>query len=165
MKPPYQQTQIDGKAPGTERYRIPRYYRTSQKRKNKTRRKKERNERTSRSTSRILSVISHRSSSFIMGSNNDGVRRAAVLRRLYTATILCTCFLIVEVIGGLWAHSLAVLSDAAHLLADLASFAVASKYEYTKYIFFTFPLLLSIFLSHAMHAWLVGWLVVLRKDD
>lgn len=48
-----------------------------------------------------------------------------VLRRLKTATALCCTFMIIEVVGGLLAGSLAVLSDAAHLMADLASFAVA----------------------------------------
>lgn len=48
-----------------------------------------------------------------------------VLRRLKTATVLCLVFMTVEVIGGYIAGSLAVLSDAAHLMADLASFAVA----------------------------------------
>lgn len=48
-----------------------------------------------------------------------------VMRRLKTATILCATFLVVEVIGGYLAGSLAVMSDAAHLFADLASFAVA----------------------------------------
>jgi zinc transporter 2 len=60
--------------------------------------------------------------------DEDVIRRQSVLRRLYLATGLCTCFILVEVTGGLFAHSLAILSDAAHLLADLASFAVASKY-------------------------------------
>jgi Co/Zn/Cd efflux system component len=60
--------------------------------------------------------------------DEDTIRRRDVLRRLYTATVLCSCFIIVEVIGGLMSGSLAVLSDAAHLFADLASFAVASKF-------------------------------------
>ena len=60
-------------------------------------------------------------------SNDDAVQRKEVLRRLYTATILCSCFIVVEVVGGLISGSLAVLSDAAHLFADLASFAVASE--------------------------------------
>ena len=65
--------------------------------------------------------------------NNDEGAAAAkekldndpVLRKLKTATALCFAFMIVEVIGGLLSGSLAVLSDAAHLTADLASFAVA----------------------------------------
>ena len=58
---------------------------------------------------------------------NPADERKQVLQRLLIATALCSFFLIVEVVGGLLAGSLAVLSDAAHLFADLASFAVASK--------------------------------------
>ena len=57
----------------------------------------------------------------------EAAQRADVLRRLYTATVLCSFFIVVEVTGGLLSHSLAVLSDAAHLCSDLASFAVASE--------------------------------------
>jgi zinc transporter 2 len=60
--------------------------------------------------------------------DSDAVRRQGVLRRLYIASALCAAFLIVEIAGGLIANSLAILSDAAHLFADLASFAVASKF-------------------------------------
>ncbi|CAJ1938014.1 unnamed protein product [Cylindrotheca closterium] len=59
-----------------------------------------------------------------MGSHHADERKQ-VLHRLLIATALCSFFLIVEVVGGLLAGSLAVLSDAAHLFADLASFAVA----------------------------------------
>eukprot|EP00568_Trieres_chinensis_P011842 CAMPEP_0183291686 /NCGR_PEP_ID=MMETSP0160_2-20130417/1015_1 /TAXON_ID=2839 ORGANISM="Odontella Sinensis, Strain Grunow 1884" /NCGR_SAMPLE_ID=MMETSP0160_2 /ASSEMBLY_ACC=CAM_ASM_000250 /LENGTH=439 /DNA_ID=CAMNT_0025452521 /DNA_START=59 /DNA_END=1378 /DNA_ORIENTATION=- len=60
----------------------------------------------------------------------DVFRRKNVLRRLVTASLLCLSFLLVEVIGGLLAGSLAILSDAAHLFADLASFAVAIAAAY-----------------------------------
>lgn len=60
-----------------------------------------------------------------MGNPSD--ERKEVLNRLLIATGLCSFFLIVEVVGGILAGSLAVLSDAAHLFADLAGFAVASK--------------------------------------
>lgn len=56
--------------------------------------------------------------------------RKQVLRRLLIATALCSFFLIVEIVGGLMAGSLAILSDAAHLFADLAGFVVASKCNY-----------------------------------
>jgi zinc transporter 2 len=52
-------------------------------------------------------------------------RQEFVMRRLKTASALCVTFLLVEVTGGYLAGSLAILSDAAHLLADLAAFAVA----------------------------------------
>lgn len=63
-------------------------------------------------------------------SDEDAERRQKVLRKLYQATALCSCFFVVEVAGGLISHSLAVLSDAAHLLADLTSFAVAIAASY-----------------------------------
>ena len=47
------------------------------------------------------------------------------IRRLTCASILCIIFIIVEITGGLLSSSLAILSDAAHLFADLASFIVA----------------------------------------
>lgn len=52
-------------------------------------------------------------------------RRHQVLKKLKTASLLCFTFLLVEVIGGILAGSLAVLSDAAHLAADLSAFVVA----------------------------------------
>ena len=57
---------------------------------------------------------------------NDGV----VLRKLQRASLLCLTFLLVEVTGGLLSGSLAILSDASHLCADLASFAVAIGASY-----------------------------------
>ncbi|OEU16726.1 cation diffusion facilitator [Fragilariopsis cylindrus CCMP1102] len=60
----------------------------------------------------------------------DAIERKNVLKRLYIATILCGCFLVVEVVGGLICGSLAVLSDAAHLFSDMASFAVAIAASY-----------------------------------
>mmetsp|Transcript_21941 Transcript_21941/g.62485 ORF Transcript_21941/g.62485 Transcript_21941/m.62485 type:complete len:461 (-) Transcript_21941:7-1389(-) len=62
--------------------------------------------------------------------STDHHERNEVLRRLYIATILCTCFLIVEAVGGWIAGSLAILSDAAHLFADVAGFAVAIAASY-----------------------------------
>lgn len=38
------------------------------------------------------------------------------LRKLYIAVCLCTFFMIVELVGGYLANSLAIVSDAVHLL-------------------------------------------------
>ncbi|XP_043662682.1 uncharacterized protein YFR016C isoform X2 [Drosophila teissieri] len=46
-------------------------------------------------------------------------------RVLIIACILCTLFLILEVIGGILSNSLAIATDAAHLLTDLASFLIS----------------------------------------
>ncbi|KAL7528980.1 hypothetical protein ACHAXR_005206, partial [Thalassiosira sp. AJA248-18] len=58
-------------------------------------------------------------------ATTDKERRQEVLRKLKTASFLCLSFFIVEVVGGLLSGSLAVLSDAAHLAADLSAFVVA----------------------------------------
>ena len=46
-------------------------------------------------------------------------------KKLVTATILCTIFMFVEFILGYWAGSSAVMTDATHLLSDLASFILS----------------------------------------
>ncbi|KAI8880434.1 cation efflux protein [Backusella circina FSU 941] len=46
-------------------------------------------------------------------------------RKLWFAVILATCFFITELIAGYFANSLALMSDAFHLLSDVASFIVA----------------------------------------
>jgi len=58
------------------------------------------------------------------GGGGTGANKV-VLRRLKHASILCTIFLLVEVVGGYMSGSLAILSDAAHLFSDLAAFLVA----------------------------------------
>lgn len=45
--------------------------------------------------------------------------------RLILASILCLFFMLVEVVGGYLANSLAIASDAAHLLTDFASFMIS----------------------------------------
>jgi Co/Zn/Cd efflux system component len=42
---------------------------------------------------------------------------AASLRKLYLAIGLCAVFMVVELVGGWWANSLAIISDAVHLLS------------------------------------------------
>lgn len=46
-------------------------------------------------------------------------------RKLIFASLLCLLFMLVETVGGLLANSLAVASDAAHLLTDFASFMIS----------------------------------------
>jgi solute carrier family 30 (zinc transporter), member 2 len=45
--------------------------------------------------------------------------------RLTLAIALSFTFMLCEIGGGIWANSLAILSDAAHLLTDIAGFAIA----------------------------------------
>ncbi|XP_073993058.1 proton-coupled zinc antiporter SLC30A2-like isoform X2 [Rhodnius prolixus] len=46
-------------------------------------------------------------------------------RKLITATILCVTFMIAECIGGYLSSSLAIATDAAHLLTDFAGFMIS----------------------------------------
>ncbi|XP_071993192.1 proton-coupled zinc antiporter SLC30A2 isoform X1 [Engystomops pustulosus] len=46
-------------------------------------------------------------------------------RKLYVASVVCLVFMIGEVIGGYIAHSLAIMTDAAHLLTDFASMMIS----------------------------------------
>ncbi|MGC1273337.1 MAG: cation diffusion facilitator family transporter [Planctomycetaceae bacterium] len=46
-------------------------------------------------------------------------------RRLAFALMLTAGYLVAEVVGGLWTNSLALLADAGHMLADVASLALA----------------------------------------
>ena len=46
-------------------------------------------------------------------------------RRLWIALLVLGAFTLVEGIGGLWAHSIALLAEAAHMLADCGSLVLA----------------------------------------
>ncbi|KAJ7970133.1 metal tolerance protein 1-like [Quillaja saponaria] len=55
----------------------------------------------------------------------DAKERSTSMRKLIMAVILCIIFMSVEVVGGIKANSLAILTDAAHLLSDVAAFAIS----------------------------------------
>ncbi|OVA19912.1 Cation efflux protein [Macleaya cordata] len=58
-------------------------------------------------------------------SSKDAKERAASMRKLWIAIALCVIFMSVEIVGGIKANSLAILTDAAHLLSDVAAFAIS----------------------------------------
>ena len=47
------------------------------------------------------------------------------LRKLYISIGICTLFMIAEVIGGIISGSLAILTDAAHILSDILGFGIS----------------------------------------
>ncbi|XP_031496203.1 metal tolerance protein A1-like [Nymphaea colorata] len=51
--------------------------------------------------------------------------RSASMKKLWMAVILCLLFMTAEVVGGIQANSLAILTDAAHLLSDVAAFGIS----------------------------------------
>nr|XP_033331401.1 zinc transporter 2-like isoform X1 [Megalopta genalis] len=46
-------------------------------------------------------------------------------KKLLIASTLCVIFMITEIVGGILSHSLAIATDAAHLLTDFASFMIS----------------------------------------
>ncbi|MFI5207603.1 MAG: cation diffusion facilitator family transporter [Gemmatimonadales bacterium] len=58
------------------------------------------------------------------GAGGSGLR-AAGSRALLWALAITTAFMVVEVVGGFMAHSLALLADAAHMLLDVGALGLA----------------------------------------
>ncbi|XP_003415454.1 proton-coupled zinc antiporter SLC30A2 isoform X1 [Loxodonta africana] len=58
------------------------------------------------------------------GSHYDPKKERA-RSQLYVASAICLVFMIGEVVGGYLAHSLAIMTDAAHLLTDFASMLIS----------------------------------------
>jgi cobalt-zinc-cadmium efflux system protein len=54
-----------------------------------------------------------------------GSRRKRDVRRLWITLALTSSYMFAEVAGGLWANSLALLADAAHMLSDAGALALA----------------------------------------
>ncbi|KAJ3609490.1 hypothetical protein NHX12_024011 [Muraenolepis orangiensis] len=50
--------------------------------------------------------------------------RKVARKRLYVVSVVCLLFMVGEILGGYFAGSLAVMTDAAHLLVDLTSFLI-----------------------------------------
>ncbi|KAJ3134265.1 hypothetical protein HDU90_005131 [Geranomyces variabilis] len=59
------------------------------------------------------------------GSHSGSSESNGSCRKLLIATALCFLFFAVELFAGLWAGSLAILSDSFHLLSDIAGFAIS----------------------------------------
>uniref|UniRef100_A0A1D1Y4Z5 Metal tolerance protein 1 n=1 Tax=Anthurium amnicola TaxID=1678845 RepID=A0A1D1Y4Z5_9ARAE len=57
--------------------------------------------------------------------SKDAKEQSVSMRKLLMAVVLCGIFMSVEVTGGIKANSLAILTDAAHLLSDVAAFAIS----------------------------------------
>jgi zinc transporter 2 len=47
------------------------------------------------------------------------------IKKMLKISVICTVFLVIELVGGIIANSLAIISDAAHLFTDLFGFAVS----------------------------------------
>jgi zinc transporter 2 len=63
----------------------------------------------------------------ISDDNEDDIEgeNDVALRKLWTVSVVCLGFMIIEVIGGYIANSIAIMSDAAHLFSDLLGFIIS----------------------------------------
>eukprot|EP00808_Paulinella_micropora_P003506 g67138.t1 len=57
--------------------------------------------------------------------DSESDENATARRRLSQAALFCLLFMLAEVVGGYLANSLSIMTDAAHLLSDLASFLIS----------------------------------------
>ncbi|NXS14363.1 ZNT2 protein, partial [Neodrepanis coruscans] len=56
---------------------------------------------------------------------HPGQQQQRARRKLYLAAGICLVFMVGEALGGYLAHSLAIMTDAAHLLTDFASIMIS----------------------------------------
>ena len=62
------------------------------------------------------------------GQNNANFykkQQDEAIKKLSWVCVICTFFMIIEVVGGYLANSIAIMSDAAHLLSDLLGFIIS----------------------------------------
>ena len=69
------------------------------------------------------------------GSRSPGSFRGGLKGRMRAALVITIAVLAVEIAGGIASHSLALIADAAHLFADLASLALAYAEAHPEYAF------------------------------
>jgi len=62
---------------------------------------------------------------FLRGGQEATPPQKQVQKKLLAALILCLVFTALEFFGGFWAHSVAILADAAHMLSDAAGFGIS----------------------------------------
>ncbi|KAK1408969.1 hypothetical protein QVD17_41166 [Tagetes erecta] len=105
-------------------------------------------------------------------SSREAKERSDSMWKLWGGVLLCFIFMSVEVFGGIKAHSLAILTDAAHLLSDVAAFAIslfsvwASGWEATprqSYGFFRIEILGT--LVSIQIIWLITGILVYEAID
>ena len=72
-----------------------------------------------------LSVVDHCHASALNDSLSKRNATKKAKRQLITACVLCCIFIAGEVVGGKISNSLAIMSDAAHMTSDFATFCVS----------------------------------------
>lgn len=64
-----------------------------------------------------MSIISENTQIWVYENDTDEIKERAKYK-LKKILCVCTTFMIIELIGAYYSHSIAILSDACHLLSD-----------------------------------------------
>lgn len=72
-----------------------------------------------------VAALKERTSCILAGGQTNTQNGSKVQNKFILALCFSFLFMIVEVVGGYFANSLAIMTDAAHLLSDVGGFAVA----------------------------------------
>lgn len=74
---------------------------------------------------KVLFVLEQNDENYLRYKNQLENVNYKVINKLIKVSMFCTIFMTIEFVGGWMAHSLAVMSDAAHLLSDLSGFIIS----------------------------------------
>lgn len=60
----------------------------------------------------------------IENPNSPTATRLSTIAKLQKLIVFCTIFMVIELIGGVWSNSIAVISDSLHMIIDLLGYMV-----------------------------------------
>lgn len=72
-----------------------------------------------------MKVVNGKNSYRIRKDDHENSQSEEALRKMIKISMVCIGFMIVEIIGGLLAGSIAIISDAAHLFSDMSGFLIS----------------------------------------
>lgn len=111
--------------------------------------------------------------------NHQKVENRKVINKLLFVSVFCCIFMTAEIIGGYISNSLAIMTDAAHLLSDLLGFIISicalliGQYAPTSHLSYGYHraeiigALTSVILIWGLTAWLIYaaiWRLILKPD-
>ena len=111
-------------------------------------------------------TVSH-SETLLTEMNKQKIENKKVIHKLLFVSLFCCIFMTAEIIGGYISNSLAIMTDAAHLLSDLLGFIISicalliGQYAPTNHLSYGYHraeiigALTSIILIWGLTAWLI----------
>lgn len=74
---------------------------------------------------KVLFLLEQNDENYLRYKNQLEIVNYKVITKLIKVSVFCSIFMTIEFVGGWMAHSLAIMSDAAHLLSDLSGFVIS----------------------------------------